>query len=49
MSLDHTDKAKAVRPGEDLSTANLMEWLRGQDIGLFGVPKVTQYSGGASN
>jgi aminoglycoside phosphotransferase (APT) family kinase protein len=38
-----------VRPGEELDTAAVDAWLRTQIEGLSGEPRVTQYSGGASN
>jgi aminoglycoside phosphotransferase (APT) family kinase protein len=37
-----------TRPAEDLAPAAL-DWLRANVAGLSGVPRVTQYSGGASN
>ncbi|HUP49185.1 MAG TPA: phosphotransferase family protein [Thermoanaerobaculia bacterium] len=39
----------AVRRGEELDIARVDAWLRGQIEGLRGTPRVTQYSGGASN
>ncbi|QER40236.1 phosphotransferase family protein [Acinetobacter suaedae] len=38
-----------VRQGEELDILAVEEWLRKQNIELFGVPVVTQYAGGASN
>lgn len=43
------DKAKAVRPGEELDIEAVDGWLKTQLPDLSGVPLVTQYSGGASN
>lgn len=44
-----TDHAGAVRRGEDLDIAAVDAWLKPRVSGLSGTPKVTQYSGGASN
>lgn len=43
------DSAGAVRSGEELDIAAVCGWLRDAVPGLTGQPKVTQYSGGASN
>ncbi len=43
------DKAGAVRPGEELPIASLVKWINTHIPDLLGTPKVTQYSGGASN
>lgn len=43
------DQGGAVRPGEELDVAAVDHWLKQQDGTLLGEPKVTQYSGGASN
>ena len=43
------DAAGAVRSGEELDLARLDPWLKAQLPQLRGTPKVTQYSGGASN
>lgn len=43
------DRAGAVRPGEDLDTAAISQWLRDQGQRLTGSPNVSQFSGGASN
>lgn len=43
------DKAGAVRPGEELPVASLVEWINVHIPDLKGTPAVTQYSGGASN
>jgi len=40
------DKAGAVRPGEELPIAPLVEWINTHIPDLQGTPKVTQYSGG---
>ncbi len=37
------------RPGEELPVAAVDAWLRARVAGLSGTPRVTQYSGGASN
>lgn len=44
-----TDRAGAVRRGEDLDIAAVDAWLKPRVSGLSGTPKVTQYAGGASN
>jgi aminoglycoside phosphotransferase (APT) family kinase protein len=44
-----TDEASAVRPGEELPITSLVEWMNAHIPDLLGTPKVTQYSGGASN
>jgi len=47
---DHSEGgAGAVRTGEELDLAALDPWLRARLPGLQGPPRVTQYSGGASN
>ena len=38
-----------VRPGEELDLARVTEWLRLRVPDLRGTPRVTQYTGGASN
>jgi aminoglycoside phosphotransferase (APT) family kinase protein len=43
------DKAGKVRTGEELDLTTLNPWLLEKIPGLSGEPKVTQYSGGASN
>ncbi|MDY7231751.1 phosphotransferase family protein [Hyalangium rubrum] len=43
------DRAGAVRPGEELDITAVDAWLKPRVPGLSGTPKVTQYSGGASN
>lgn len=43
------DAAGAVRAGEELDLARLDPWLKEQLPGLRGQPRLTQYSGGASN
>ena len=43
------DDAGAVRPGEELDLSRLEPWLKQQLPHLQGQPKVTQFSGGASN
>ncbi len=43
------DRAGAVRAGEELDTAAVSQWLREQGVALDGEPRVTQFSGGASN
>jgi aminoglycoside phosphotransferase (APT) family kinase protein len=44
-----TDQGGAVRPGEELNVAAVDAWLKGILPELQDVPRVTQYSGGASN
>jgi aminoglycoside phosphotransferase (APT) family kinase protein len=44
-----TDQAGGVRAGEELDVAAVDAWLRACVPGLRGTPRVTQYSGGASN
>lgn len=44
-----TDRAGAIRPGEELDVAAVDAWLRPRVPGLQGTPEVTQYAGGASN
>lgn len=43
------DAAGAVRPGEELDLPALDAWLKARLPGLRGTPRVTQYTGGASN
>jgi len=43
------DQGGAVRPGEALDAAAVDQWLKQQDANLLGIPKITQYAGGASN
>ncbi len=43
------DEGGAQRPGEELDVARVDAWLRERVPGLGGTPRVTQYSGGASN
>jgi aminoglycoside phosphotransferase (APT) family kinase protein len=43
------DSAGAVRCGEELDTAAVHAWLAARVPGLAAEPRVTQYSGGASN
>jgi aminoglycoside phosphotransferase (APT) family kinase protein len=43
------DVAGAVRAGEELDAAAVNAWLKERVPGLTGTPRVTQYSGGASN
>jgi aminoglycoside phosphotransferase (APT) family kinase protein len=43
------DEAGAVRKGEELDTAAVDAWLKRRVPDLAGMPRVTQYSGGASN
>jgi len=43
------DIAGAIRAGEELDAARVDEWLKPLVPGLAGSPKVTQFSGGASN
>jgi aminoglycoside phosphotransferase (APT) family kinase protein len=38
-----------MRPGEELDMATVDPWLKSRVPGLTGTPRVTQYSGGASN
>ena len=44
-----TDAAGAVRAGESLDAAAVDAWLKARLSNLRGAPRVTQYSGGASN
>lgn len=44
-----TSNEEPVRPGEELDVANVDAWLREQIDDLRGTPRITQYSGGASN
>ena len=43
------DKAGNVRSGEELDSNAVHQWLIANNIDLVGEPKITQYSGGASN
>ncbi|WP_367105993.1 phosphotransferase family protein [uncultured Psychrobacter sp.] len=43
------DKGGDIRSGEELDAEAVSNWLRAQDIDVSGEPKVTQFSGGASN
>jgi aminoglycoside phosphotransferase (APT) family kinase protein len=43
------DAAGPVRPGEELDVAALDAWLKQRLLGLAGAPRVTQFTGGASN
>ena len=43
------DVAGAVRAGEELNTAAIDGWMKQQRPMLVGLPKVTQFAGGASN
>lgn len=43
------DEARAVRAGEELDATAVDAWLKAQVPTLEGTPRVTQYSGGASN
>lgn len=38
-----------MRPGEELNTSRVDEWLKARIADLHGTPRITQYSGGASN
>lgn len=44
-----TKPAGAVRPGEELPAAPVDAWLKARIPGLTGEPRITQFSGGASN
>jgi len=44
-----SDRAGAVRVGEELGVARLDPWLKHRIPGLLGTPRITQYTGGASN
>lgn len=44
-----TDKARAVRKGEELPMESIDPWLKAHIPGLEGTAEVTQFSGGASN
>ena len=46
---DDGARAGAVRPGEELDLAAVDAFLKARVAGLEGTPRVTQYSGGASN
>jgi len=43
------DDAGAVRPGEALDVERLEAWLKARVPGLSGMPRITQFHGGASN
>ena len=43
------DQAQQVRTGEELDVAAVDNWLKTKISGITELPKVTQYSGGASN
>jgi aminoglycoside phosphotransferase (APT) family kinase protein len=43
------DEAGAIRKGEELDTDAVDSWLKARVPNLAGMPRVTQYSGGASN
>jgi aminoglycoside phosphotransferase (APT) family kinase protein len=43
------DRARAVRPGEELDVAKITTYLASVDPSLAGAPEVTQFPGGASN
>jgi aminoglycoside phosphotransferase (APT) family kinase protein len=43
------ERGNSQRPGEELDVAKVDAWLKPRVTGLEGTPKVTQYSGGASN
>lgn len=43
------DRAGPIRPGEELNVEAVDAWLKSHLVELSGTPKVTQYSGGASN
>ncbi len=47
--LPAADGAGAVRAGEELDGAAITQWLLPHLPGLAGAPRITQYSGGASN
>ena len=49
MTSKVSDRASAVRSGEELDATAVDRWLKAQLPGLRGTPEVTQYSGGASN
>jgi len=50
MAGPHTrDREEAVHQGEELDVAAVDPWLKARVPGLSGTPRVTQYSGGASN
>lgn len=49
MSIKLLDQASAVRRGEELDIEAVDLWLKSQLTNIRGVPKVSQYSGGASN
>jgi aminoglycoside phosphotransferase (APT) family kinase protein len=43
------DRARSVRPGEELDATKVAAYLTGVDPTLVGTPEVTQFPGGASN
>ena len=49
MNNNVLDKAKDVRPGEELNINAVNDWLKTQQPDINSIPNVTQYSGGASN
>lgn len=49
MSARVLDAARPVRPGEALAVAGVDAWLKTRVPGLSGIPRVSQYTGGASN
>ena len=48
-SSSRTDAGGPIRPGEELDVAAVDTWLKPRMPGLTGTPRVTQFSGGASN
>jgi len=49
MSQTLIDSAVAVRQGEEVDTAKVTAYLRGQGVALEGEPELKQFPGGASN
>jgi len=49
MNSSILDQAKQVRSGEELDLPSVNTWLQTHIAGISSLPKVTQYSGGASN
>ncbi len=49
MTSSPTDAAGPIRPGEELNASAVDAWLKSRHTGLTGTPRVTQFSGGASN
>jgi aminoglycoside phosphotransferase (APT) family kinase protein len=47
--ISFVDRAKAVRPGEELAVEEVAAYLRAVDASLEGTPELTQFPGGASN